>query len=136
MEKSLPLESIQKISMLKRVLLYPNVSAFRIVKEIPTLSDYRKNYHARGLSILITVFGEMTIFKFFSPKIFASQFLLVFGVPFFYHSLLELFFMKQIIVMGYNYNSFYNKALFYIFLVFFMICIAGMVLFFNDSIGK
>ncbi|CAN5299084.1 hypothetical protein BH09BAC6_BH09BAC6_17990 [soil metagenome] len=136
MEKSLPLESVQKISMFKRVLLYLNVSAFRIVKEIPTLSDYRKNYHASGLSVLITVFGEVTIFKFFFHREFASQFLLVFGVPFFYHSLLELLFMKQIIIIGYNYNAFYNKALFYIFLVFFMICIVGMVLFFNDRIGK
>lgn len=135
MERTEPVNPQRKTNLLLKILLYPQVSGFKIVKAIPAASNYRKNYHDRTFSVAMILFTEIYLFNYFDPrpKEFAfSRFLFVVCV---FHTIMEFFFDKKINEMAFDYYSYYNKILLYIFLVFMMIGFAGLCISLYNDIG-
>jgi hypothetical protein len=67
MERTEPVNPARKVNLLLKMWLYPNASAFKIAKAIPTLSNYRKNYHDRSFAFAWLVASEIFILYFFFP---------------------------------------------------------------------
>jgi hypothetical protein len=135
MEKSEPVNPDRRVNLLVKILLYPQVTAFKIVKTLPTLSNYRNNYHSSGFSFSIIIFTEVVILYFLSSHIGfdeAKVFLIIMCA---FHGLLELIFNKTIYVMAFDYYSYYNKTLLYIFLIFLAMGFVGFCIMFNNQIG-
>ncbi len=135
MEKNQADNTVHEFGLLKKVLLFLNVSTFRVIRQIPSVSDFRQNYKSEGLSVAIIVFAEITIFEHLFPGIdviYINRFAVI---CFIYNGIIDVFFSKDILRMAYNYNAYYNKILFYIYLVFFAIGLMGAVVLFNNEIG-
>ncbi|HEY4328083.1 MAG TPA: hypothetical protein VGN20_29125 [Mucilaginibacter sp.] len=135
MDNNLPLNSTHKISVLKKVVLFINVSAFRLTKGLPTLSNFRNSYHSRGASVALAVVIEYILVKYLFPypKQYWQLRVLFFG--FFFHGLIDILFIKDIIIMAGNYNAYYNKILFYLFLICAAIGFVGSLIILNNQIG-
>jgi len=135
MEENELLNSTHDINLLKKFVLYFNVTAFRVARAMPSASDYRPNYRSRGFSVGMIAVSEYATTKFISPHMTYEHRLgiLLFGLCF--HSLIDLFFIKDIIIMAGNYNAYYNKYLFYIYLVFLAIGLVGGLMTLNNEIG-
>ena len=135
MEDSQPFDSIQEIGFLKRVLFFVNVSTFKAVNAIPSVSNYRKNYHTGSFSFAIIVFTEFVILNFFAPQFANTYFKAIISVLSAFHGIIYIFFIKDVIRMSSNYNLYYNKSLFYLFFIFLAIGLVGFVVIFNNEIG-
>lgn len=135
MEVTEPVNPERRVNLLVKILLYPQVTTFKVVKAIPSLSDYRKNYHSRVLAFGIVVFTESIILHYFLPNISFVNFKYIILPILFYHLLLEIFFNKKIYEMGFDYYSYYSKFLFYIFFIFLAIGLTGFCVMFYNEIG-
>ncbi|MGZ3749816.1 MAG: hypothetical protein ACXVA2_07195 [Mucilaginibacter sp.] len=135
MERTEPVNPERKVNLLVKILLYPQVTTFKVLIAIPGASRWRQNYHSRSVGWVIIVFTELIIFNYFFPdsdKIFFNRFL--FGILV-YHLALEVIFNKEICVMGFDYYSYYNKALLYVFLVFLAIGLTGFCISVYNEVG-
>jgi hypothetical protein len=130
-----PVNPERKVNLLLRVWLYPNVSAFKTLKAIPTLSDYRENYRARNGTLIMIVASEIVILKYGFHCVNDDNFVALAFVFFLLHGLPELFFYKRISELTFDYYTYYNKYLLYLFLLFMIAGLIGFVLAFNDQIG-
>jgi uncharacterized membrane protein YhdT len=135
MEEKSPTNDFREMSVLKRVFLYLNVSTFRVAKEIPTASDFRKNYRSINVCLPIILISEYSVIKFIFQDITDQNLLRCLTALFAYHIIIEIFFTKDVLIMGYNYNLYYSKTLFYLALVFMAAGFVGFILIFNSSIG-
>jgi hypothetical protein len=135
MEKTEPINPSRKVNLFVKILLYPQVTSFKIVKALPTLSDYRNNYNSRGLSFCMVVFTESVIFYFLFPHIELVYFKRFFLVICLYHGVFELIFNKKIYEMAFDYYAYYNKASLYAFFFFLAIDIAEFCIIMYNSIG-
>jgi len=135
MEEKSPISDFRKMSVLKRVFLYLNVSTFRVAKEIPTASDFRKNYRSINVCLPIILVSEYSVIKLIFQDITDQNLLRCLIALFAYHTIIEIFFTKDVLIMGNNYNLYYNKALFYVSLIFMAAGLVGFILIFNSSIG-
>ncbi|MDF2430856.1 MAG: hypothetical protein JWP44_487 [Mucilaginibacter sp.] len=135
MEETKPLNSVHSISLFKKILLYFNVSAFRVASANPIASNFRKNYYSGQFSAAMVAVSEYGTAKLMFPHLASSYplFILVFGL--FFHAFIDILFAKDIIVMAGNYNAYYNKILFYIFLIFLSIGLVEGLITFNNHIG-
>jgi len=130
-------DSFVKISFIKRMLLFVNVSAYRTFRAVPGSSNYRQNYRDASFSVFAIVFTEYVIINYIFPKQMGGMeairpFIVVFAG---YHGLAMLFFMKDITRMSMRYNDYYNRPLFYLSLAFLAIGFWGVLVMFNNSIG-
>ena len=135
MEVTEPVNPERRVNLFVKILLYPQVTTFKVVKAIPTLSDYQKNYHARTFAFGIIVFTECIILHYLLPNISFVNFKYILLTIFFYHLLLEIFFNKRIYEMGFDYYAYYSKRLFYLFFIFLIIGFVGFIVMFNNQIG-
>ncbi|MGN6640486.1 MAG: hypothetical protein ACTHJ8_16365 [Mucilaginibacter sp.] len=130
MERTEPVNSERSVSLLVKIWLYPNVSAFKIAKKVPVSSMSQKK-----LVFIWLIACEAYILYYGFPNMpgaiayrWLILILLVHGLP-------EFIFSKTINDLAANYYIYYSRFLFYIFLVFFLI---GFIIFgkvFYDSIG-
>jgi len=135
MERTEPVNLGRKISLSLKVLLYLNASTYRILAALPSLSDFRRDYHISSFSVLIITSAEFTIFRFLFPNL-TQYWQLAILVPMATHGLLSVVFGKKIQMISSNYNSYYNKPLFLISFIFLVIGIVGFLMIFNELIGK
>ncbi|HZX59242.1 MAG TPA: hypothetical protein VFE54_10970 [Mucilaginibacter sp.] len=135
MEKTEPVNPERKANLLLKIWLYPNVSAFKMAKSIPAISNYRQNYHARHGNTLMIVATEIFILKYGFHYINDANFIAVFFALALFHGLPELIFYKKISEFTFDYYTYYSKGLLYLFLVFMIAGFVGFILFFNDQIG-
>jgi hypothetical protein len=135
MEKTEPINPDRKVNLFVKILLYPQVTSFKVVKALPTQSDYRNNYHSIGLSFVIVVLTESVIFYFLFPHIELIYFKRFFLVICLYHGSLELIFNRKIYEMAFDYYAYYNKAWLYVFFFFLVIDIAEFCMVMYNSIG-
>lgn len=135
MEETEPLNSTHDINLFKKLVLYFNVTAYRVARGIPSASDYQPNNRSRGFSVAMIAVSEYATVKFISPHMkYEYRFdILLFGLCF--HSLIDLLFGKDIIIMAGNYSAYYNKYLFYIYLVFLATGLVGGLMTLNNEIG-
>jgi hypothetical protein len=135
MERTEPVNPERKVNMLLRIWLYPNVTAFKIAKAIPGISNYRQNYYARHGNTIAIVAAEIFILKYGFHYVNDANFLRIFFALAVFHGLPELIFYKRISELIFDYYTYYNKFFLYLFLLFMMAGLIGFVLFFNDQIG-
>lgn len=135
MKISQPDTARRKINLLKRFIFYINVSTFRVINIIPGASDNMKNYHTRGLSVAFIIFTEFVILNYYFPHLDYGYFKLILGIAIIYHGAIDVFFNKDILEMSENYNSYYNKVLFYLFFIFIGTGMVGGLTIFNNQIG-
>ena len=135
MERIAPVNPERRVNLFVKILLYPQVTTFKVINAIPTLSDYRKNYQSRSFGFAIIIFTEIVIFDFFFPNANEIVFNRVLFVVFAYHLPLEIIFNKKIYEMGFDYYSYYNKALLYFFLIFLAVGLGGFCIFIYNRIG-
>ena len=119
-----------------RILLYLNVSTFRFLDTIASLFEGDKNdANTASLALLIIGFTEYFIINFFFPQFVDDHFFgLVINIAAF-QGLLNWLFAREILAMANNYNAYYNKGLFYIFLIFIGVFFFGLIDTFNNAIG-
>jgi hypothetical protein len=135
MERTEPVNPARKVNLAVKTLLYPQVTTFKVLKAIPSLSNYQKNYHSRGFGFTLIVCIEIIMFWYFFPnvdKIYFNRFLTIIIL---YHGLLEWIFNKEINIMAFDYYAYYKKPLLYIFLTFMAICFIGLCILAYNSIG-
>ncbi|HWZ03793.1 MAG TPA: hypothetical protein VNX40_09295 [Mucilaginibacter sp.] len=135
MDETKPVNSTHDINLFKKFVLYFNVMALRVALGIPSASDYQPNYRSRGFSVAMIAVSEYATAKFISPHMMYEYRLgiLLFGLCF--HSLIDILFGKDIITMAGNYNAYYSRYLFYIYLVFLAVGLVGGVMTLNNEIG-
>ena len=135
MERTEPVNPARRTNLLLKILLYPQVSAFKIVKAIPAVSIYRKNYHDVSFTMVVIFSAGFFLFNYFDPHpkefVFSRFLFIALG----FHGFLALFFYKRICEMAFDYYAYYNKALLYIFLVFMLIGFFGIGYAFYSEIG-
>jgi hypothetical protein len=135
MERTEPINPERRASLLVKILLYPQVSAFKIMKAIPSISDYQKNYHSRSFGFVWLIFTETFLFDYFYGSgnlMYFKRFLLAVSV---FHGSLEFIFNKTINEMAFDYYAYYNKTLLYFYLVFMAVGLVGFCIWMNNSIG-
>jgi len=135
MERTELVNPERKVGLPLRILLYLNVSTYRAVAALPSPSDFRRDYHISSFSVLIITVGEFTIFRFLFPNL-TQYWQLAILVPMATHGLLSVVFGKKIQIMSSDYNSYYNKPLFFVSFIFLVIGIVGFLMIFNELIGK
>jgi len=133
LQDTLQIDPGRKLNLFKRILFFPNVTAFKIAKTIPSLSDYRRNYRARSFGLVMVVSFEILIFNFFFPKIDRIYFNRTCVAIVCVNGLIELVFSKDVFRMAFDYYTYYSRFLFYIS---FILAIVGFCWIFNDLIGK
>src|SRR5579872_1644919 len=136
MERTEPIDSETKVSPLFKILLYLDVSTYRIVAALPSLSDLNVDYHIRAFSTGIITLIEFTIFRLLFPGLVDKYWKWALVIPFIIHGLLSMIFKKNIKMMSSDYNGYYNSRLFYLFFMFLAVGLVGFFMLFNDSIGK
>jgi hypothetical protein len=135
MERTEPVNPERKANILLRIWLYPNVSAFRIAKSIASFSSDRPNYYARHGNVIMIIATEIFILKYGFHCVNDANFIPIFFVLALFHGLPELLFYKRITELAFDYYTYYNKGLLYLFLMFMVAGLVGFGLFFNDQIG-
>ena|ERR1700761_8458206 len=135
MERIEPVNPARKVNLLLKIWLYPNVSAFKIAKMIPSLSDYRQNYHAMRLVFFMIVGSEMFILSRIPNYLNDQSYLRLFVLLSLIHGVPEIVLRKRIVEMEADYYAHYNKLLLYVFGVFLFVGLAAVLLYLNDQIG-
>jgi len=134
MNDNQPLNSTHTFSVLKKIILYLNVSSFRANERTTPSSIFSRNYHIRSASIGLLILIEYATAKYILhlPGIYFLR-IAFFGLI--YHTLIDTVFIKDIIIMAGNYNAYYNRYLFYLFLIFTLIGLIGGLITLNNEIG-
>lgn len=135
MERTEPVNPERRVNLLLKIWLYPNVSAFKIAKSIPSLSNYRQNYYARKGNIIMIVAFELFILKYGFHYITETNFTAIFLILLLTHGLPEFIFYNRINEMAFDYYAYYNKAFLFLFLIFMIAGFICFLLFFNSQIG-
>jgi hypothetical protein len=135
MEQTKPLEEIKKISLLKKVFFYFNVTAYKMFKSMS--NGYNSRYMSdRMASLVFTMIFYYTIVKYILHDQSSFHLYRVLTVAGFFHLTINFAFYKDIEIVVNDYFSYYRKPFFYWFLIFIAVDVFGMVLKFNDMIGK
>ena len=129
-------DSTKKINLLKQILLYPQVSAFKLISDIPWLSNYRSWYPVRASSVAMVIFNGVVIIYYLNPYLPLSWLKILIVALGCYGILLDLFWGKTVASVASSYYSYYNKFLFYLFLVFIGLGTSGIIVLFYNSILK
>jgi len=135
MERTKPVNPARRTNLLLKILLYPQVSAFKILKAIPSVSNFRKNYHDSSFSVVVIISAEFFLFNYFDPHPGEFVFARFLFIILCFHGFLAIFFDKKISEMAFDYYAYYNKVLLYIFLVFMLIGFFGIGYGFYSEIG-
>ncbi|WP_426671683.1 hypothetical protein ACPPVU_10635 [Mucilaginibacter sp. McL0603] len=135
MARTEPINPERKVSLLLKIWLYPNVSAFKIAKAIPAASNWRKNYHDRGFGFFLLLCTEMLILYYAFPNMAIENWRLFFIIFSLLHGVPELFLSRHINEMAFDYYAYYKKALLYIYLVFVLVGIVLLGVSFYNEIG-
>ncbi|MGZ3814614.1 MAG: hypothetical protein ACXVJN_22650 [Mucilaginibacter sp.] len=122
MERTEPVNPERKVSLLLKIWLYPNVTAFKIAK-------------SRRDSFFLIVCAEMLILYGGVINTFNEKSILCFFILSIFHGIPDWIFNKQINEMAFDYYTYYNKASFYIFFIFLAFGFASFCILFNDEIG-
>ena len=134
MTENKPLNSTHDINAFKRIFLFLNVNAFHLLRITTPNSTYQANYKSRGAAVLLLAGIEYYAGKyFFGLHDTYLLNILIFGL--FGHTVIDLLFIKSIIVIAGNYNGYYYKWLFYPFILLSVFAIACVVISFYNQIG-
>ncbi len=136
MEGTEPVNPEAQVNLLLKTLLYLDVSTYRVVAALPSLSDLNVDYHIRTFSTAIITLIEFTIVRLLFPGLIEQYWKWAFAIPFIIHGLLSMIFKKYIKMMSSNYNCYYSSWLFYMFFMFLAVGLVGFWMIFNDLIGK
>jgi hypothetical protein len=135
MEETKPIKVSTQISLLKSIFFYMNVSCFRILMSKSNPVDSITDRYTRGLCAMINVFTEYIIFNYFSPHLAFYGFRIILVIAVVFHGLIAFAFDKEVLTMATNYNAYYKKPLFYLYLFFFAIGMIGVLVTLNNQIG-
>ena len=118
-------------SFFKRSVLFFNVTAYKLMTDIPT--GHMTNVRQNIASSQIIVLYDMLILKY----IFKIDFNIAIFIPLYiFHVLQSILMGKSIDKLSMDYFSYYNKILYYLFWVYAMTGTICIFLLFNDMIGK
>ena len=135
MEETKPIKVSTQISPLKSILFYMNVSCFRILMSKSNPAGNITDRYTRGLCAMINVFTEYFIFNYFSPHLAFHSLRVILVIALVFHGLIAFAFDKEVLMMATNYNTYYKKPLFYLYLIFFAIGMVGVFVMLNNQIG-
>ena len=131
MERTEPVNPERKVNLLLKIWLYPNASAYKIFKISSSTPDRFRAFPIVSIlatEVFILYYGFPWV-KGFAFHRWVFSLALLHGIPIF-------FFDKKVIEIAQDYYTYYNKFLYYVFMLFFL---AGLVLLaittYND-IGK
>jgi hypothetical protein len=96
--------------------------------------SFNRNYHLRSFSVVIAFVIEYMVAKYIFRATEVYRLRVIFG-GLFLHSVIDIFFIKDIITMAGNYNAYYSKYLFYVFAILVIGAFAGCLVFLNNQIG-
>ncbi len=134
MEQTELLNSTHQVNILKKILLFINVAAFRVSKSIPSASSSSSNYNSRGFAIAVAAVTEYAFARYILQVNPLYNFRILLG-GLCIHTVIDVFFIKDIIIMAGNFNAYYNKYLFYLFIVLVVFAFGGCLVIFNNEIG-
>lgn len=124
MERTEPINPERKVSLLLKIWLYPNATAFKITK-----------CHDRRSSFFLIICAEIAILYCFFIHKADEKLMLWFFIFCFFHLLPEFLFNKKIDEMAIDYYAYYNRTSLYIFIGFLILGAVCACLFMNDQIG-
>ncbi|MBB3055352.1 hypothetical protein FHS11_001770 [Mucilaginibacter gotjawali] len=78
---------------------------------------------------------EYIIINYFFPHLAWAWLRVILGTVTVFHGIIAFACEKEVLKMATNYNSNYNKFLFYLYVPFFATAIIGVLVMLNDSIG-
>jgi hypothetical protein len=130
MEDNQPSDTIHKVSLVKKILLYVNVSTY---KAFDTPNTWRRD--SRSTDVFAIVFTEFTVLNFFYKYDDSAYYNGLLIALFFFHVIIYFALKDKIISMAANYYVYYNKAAYYISLFFWGIGILGLLIDLNNQIG-
>lgn len=122
------------VSKIAVILLCLDVTAYHVAKNVPSVSDWNLELHARKFALALmlvfwlSLYGIAEHFVNFGEYGFARYMTLVFVVV----GITSLGFQKKIAAIEAEYSEHYPSALWIVFLVF---IIGTMVYWFNSQIG-
>lgn len=134
MTEDKPLNATHELSLAQKILLFLNVNAFHLSRITTPNTVYRANYHSRGFAIILLSGIECAIGRYlFNLHGVYIYRILFFG--FFIHLVIDLIFIKTIILMAGNYQAYYPKWLFYLFVLLAIFAAVCVVILLNSEIG-
>jgi hypothetical protein len=132
MEETKPFESYKQFSVLKKTLLYVNVTFYRML----VINGRSWRYDDRTSSVFFTMLFYYTVVKYILHDHSSFHLYRVLAAAGVFHLTINFAFYKDIEMMVKDYYSYYSKPFFYWFLIVIAVDILGMILIFNDMIGK
>ena len=109
MEQTEPLNSTHQVNIIKKILLFINVAACRINSSTSYASSSSR--YTRTGPIMIASITDY-IFAKYVFQLPAESHLRVFFSCVVFHTVVDLIFIKDIVIMAGNFNAYYNKYLF------------------------
>jgi len=132
MEETKPLDSNKQFSVLKKTLLYVNVTFYRML----IINGRSWRYDDRTSSLFFTMLFYYTVVKYILQDHSSFHLYRVLTAAGVFHLTINFAFYRDIEMMVKDYYSYYSKPCFYWFLIVIAIDILGLILIFNDMIGK
>jgi|GEM_PF-5091250 len=82
---------------------------------------------------MIIAISECALVKLVFLHMLSAYLIVVYGMLF--HILIDAFFIRDIIIMSGNYSAYYNKILFYVYLIFLADGLVRAVIVFSNEVG-
>jgi hypothetical protein len=118
------------VNIFKKVLLFLDVSAYKFARSLPGFGSEDKNKSFSFLTIVLGYFvAGQYLFKDF------HNLLIFLGFAAAIHAVVTFLFKKEIVLMVADYNRFYYKIGYYLFLLYMAFVAFYLIVDFNSSIG-
>lgn len=120
---------MKKISNIKKLYLFINVASYKFAKDNTKLATVRDRSISIGLFYLFE-FSLIDCFNEYIHLVSGIYFKILAIIPLVFHGLIDVIFLKDIEVISSNYDLYYKKGYYYIYLSLIALGMAYMIFFF------
>jgi hypothetical protein len=120
---------MKEIGRIKKIWLFINVASYKFAKDNTKSATVRDRSISIGLFYLFE-FSLIDYINEYVQPINRICFTILVIIPLVFHSLIDIIYLKDIEVIGNNYDLYYKKAYYYIYLFLIVIGVVYMIYYF------
>ena len=136
MEETKSFPEDRQINVVKKIFFYLNASCFRILMSKADGTETGRSLYIplRFCAIVNSIFEFVIIDNLF-PHLSDKKVDTILIALLIFHGIIVFVFSKDVLTLSVNYDKFYAKWLFYLYILFLMIGLVGGLIILNNQIG-